>query len=141
MGWPKRPWRRHRRSADGSEFERPESVWSRLADPEASGEPVFVLAVTRRRGARRFRYVAVNEAYAERLGHYGNVTQIVGHSPADLLPDHFAASALERYDRVVATGEPLSYEVGFDFTHRSAVEYEVVLEPVLDDAGRASHIV
>ncbi len=97
--------------------------------------------MTRRRDARRFRYVAVNEAYAERLGHHGKVAQIVGRSPADLLPDHFAASALERYDRVVATGEPLCYEVGFDFTHRSAIEYEVVLEPVLDGAGRASHIV
>ncbi|HEV2994142.1 MAG TPA: EAL domain-containing protein [Acidimicrobiia bacterium] len=121
--------------------EAPATVWSRLADPATSAEPVFVLEVTRRREVRRYRYVAVNEAYVERLARVESITDVVGHTPADLLPQEFAAMAVERYDRVVATRTALTYEVGFEFADRAPVEYEVVLEPVLDADGRCSHIV
>ncbi len=140
MGWARRP-RRRQRGAAASRLEPAASVWSRLADPAAAQAPVFVLEVTRRRGPRRYRYVAVNEAYVNRLGHFGTVTDVVGCTPADLLPRDVAARATERYDRVAATGEPLTYEMGFEFESRAAVEYEVVLEPVFDAAGRCSHVV
>lgn len=116
-------------------------MWSRLADPATSAEPVFVLEVTRRRDARRYRYVAVNEAYVDRLARHESITDVVGRTPADLLPDDFASMAVERYDRVTATREAMTYEVGFEFANRPAIEYEVVLEPVLDRDGRCSHIV
>ena len=141
MGWASRPWRGRRRGADAAAFEPPDSVWSRLAGSGLPREPVFILEVTRRRDRIRFRYVAVNEAYVERLGLFGKVTDVVGRNPADLLPNEFVDAAVERYERVATTGEPLSYEVGFDFTNRSSIEYEVVLEPVLDTAGHCSHLV
>ena len=140
MGWAKRPWRRQRRE---TAIATPGGTRGGLEPPRRIGvasEPVFVLEVAGRRSPRRFQFLGINEAYAARLEHFGESSDIVGRTPEELLPAEFVGAAVERYERVADTGQPLRYEVGFDFADRDTVEYEVVLEPILDRSGRCSHV-
>ncbi|HEV3450129.1 MAG TPA: EAL domain-containing protein [Acidimicrobiia bacterium] len=100
---------------------------------------MFLIAVGRRHRRGRFRYVGINDAYAAHIGFHNDVSDIVGRTPEDLLPVDFAAAAVERYEQVADTGEPLHYEVGFDFRDHS-LEYDVTLQPILDRSGRSTHV-
>jgi diguanylate cyclase (GGDEF)-like protein/PAS domain S-box-containing protein len=100
---------------------------------------MFLLAVSPRRRGSRFRYVGINDAYAAQVGLFKDPTEVVGRSPADLLPVEFGGPAVERYEQVVASGETLRYDVGFDLQGRS-IEYAVTLQPIVDTAGRVTHV-
>jgi diguanylate cyclase (GGDEF)-like protein/PAS domain S-box-containing protein len=141
MGWlrsrPAHGVRRHGR-ARASGVER---VWAKLSGESPKPPATFLLEVGRPGSRRRFRFVAVNQAYRAHLAPYGiDVdTPIVGRTPADLLPADFALEAERRYEQVLASGTAMSYAAGFELAAGS-LTYDVVLEPIGEGPGRYSYL-
>ncbi len=139
MGWARRSRPRTRPEHAATRLPAADTVWSRLAPSAAPDDAMFLLEVSRRRRGPRFRYVGINHAYAAQVGLFNDPTEVVGRSPEDLLPVEFGDHAIERYEHVADTGETLRYDVGFDL-HGQSLEYSVTLEPMVDTAGRVTHV-
>jgi PAS domain S-box-containing protein len=85
----------------------------------------------------RYRCVSVNSAYLAVTGLASD--QVVGRTVHEVLPDPAAAYVLGKYDEAAATGQTLRYEEEVDVP-LGRIVLETTLTPVLDDAGRCTHL-
>lgn len=82
------------------------------------------------------RYVAVNQAFAERAGRAAPGS-VLGHTAADLFPDDLAASYAAQDEQLLATGEPIRNELELILRPDGSRGWYVTTKTrVLDEAGR-----
>jgi len=104
-------------------MEREETLWSLI---NATRE---TLLLTDTEG----RILVANETVARRLGK--SVQELIGTSQYDHLPPDVARKRKEQYDRVVRTGQTISFQ-----DENRGRFYDVSAQPVFDDAGNVSKI-